>query len=243
MVQVASQLHEKVLELDRPGVQTGFSHYTTLGSRLANWIATWDLSRSQMDTSALQTFLNLFRSSFRPPTPSRGKVGTKWWISGVWSDCTRGWLRQIAERVEFEIPISDRKRLDAGLWLRGNKGGAMDVALEWEWDQNRVDDQFPEGDFRKVLEVQAACGLAIFQTRSDGRQSTLKADRTLESLRMSWARHKVDSRPVVLIEIRRVYQDKSRVEFIWTVRELNAGGSSPGVKWTFFPTGTGPTIS
>src|SRR5579864_6309253 len=88
---------------------------------------------------------------------------------------------------QVQLPNSrGRLLLDAALWCRTTYAAPvndkMDIALEWEWDNNKVFGQFPFGDFRKLLEVDAACGLAIIQTRVDGRRGDAQAEETLERL-------------------------------------------------------------
>lgn len=189
-----------------------------------------------MPQDPLNRFLTAFRSSFRPPTP-KSRPG-RWLISGVWSDYMRGWLDRTFAHHEFEHP----PRLDAALWF-DRHAGHMDIALEWEWDDAKVHDEFPVGDFPKVLTVDAACGLAIIQTRADGRdggRDQRRATQTMALIRQSHTEKKIDDRPVGVIEIRRAFQDDSRVDFVWTFHDLNRQTTSEGVKWSF-PTATPST--
>lgn len=186
---------------------------------------------------------------FNPPEPSRGKSGKDWWVSKKWTDYLEPeWLpghfyveskRNTLFRVG-EIPVSipgDKKQrfLDAGLWLRNgpipSENGTMDYALEWEWDSNNAhkegsdpsDPGFTDGpfcDFRKVLFVDARCGMAIIQTRVDEKQARkdrergyIQADDTIKRIRQSYETFRQDDRPVGLIEIRRTFHEVSRVEF------------------------------
>ncbi len=151
----------------------------------------------------------------------------------------RAWLKQTFVHQVFEQP----PRLDAALWFDSHEG-RMDIALEWEWDNTKTHDEFPVGDFAKVLTVDATCGLAIIQTRADGREDggrgTKRADETLAFIRKSHAEKKIDDRPVGVIEIRRIYRDDSRVNFVWTFHDLNQGTTIEGGKWAFPITTTLP---
>src|SRR5215813_5676714 len=109
-------------------------------------------------------FFRLFTTSFKPPCPYRGQTGRNWLISKVWSDYMRDWSPRYYW-VKFEHPLRDRLRLDAALWSTNQqekqRQGTMDIALEWEWDNNKVAKDFLYGDFRKLLSVDAQCALAI----------------------------------------------------------------------------------
>lgn len=167
--------------------------------------------------SNLTDFLCHFRRTFNPPKPYRGLSGTNWYVSRVWSDYMRGWLLKHFNS-RFELPVGTR-RLDAA--LRSSNGdlgqfqsGVWDFALEWEWDHNKVHSQFPYGDFRKLLEVDARCGIAVVHTRTDGSHGLKqKATETLKRIHESLAqRH--DMRPVGLVEIRRILHNRLNVEFL-----------------------------
>ncbi len=160
----------------------------------------------------LTDFLDLFSREFNPPTPYRGQSGKTWYVSRVWSKYMKGWLRDHSS-VQLEYPAPNRTRLDAALWFGATHAGSMDVALEWEWDDSKVLKDFHQGDFKKLFEVDAKSGLAIVQTRVDGRRGTAKADRTLQLIRAARSTHRCDDRPIALIEFRRIYHDWRRVEF------------------------------
>jgi hypothetical protein len=182
--------------------------------------------------NALDRFLDAFRSSFRPPAPVKNQAGSDWIVSGVWSDYMRAWLARTFVRRVLEHP----PRLDAALWFDSSKD-CMDIALEWEWDNSKVYEMFPTGDFLKVLRVDARCGLAIVQTRADGRKNggrgTKRADQTLARIRQSHIENRIDARPVGLVEIRRTFRDASRVTFVWSYLDLNLGITTEGESWTF----------
>lgn len=181
---------------------------------------------------ALSRLVNEFRSSFRPSIPYRGQTGTNWLVSKVWSDDLRVWLKNTFARQHFEYPHRNGQRLDAALWFE-KQAPKMDVALEWEWDNNKVDREFASGDFRKLLEVDACSGLAIVQTRADGRRGAGQAERTLERIRQSRASHRRDDRPVGVMEIRRTHHDEARVEFLWSFHDLDGGTTTLGQKWEY----------
>ena len=109
----------------------------------------------------------------------------------------------------------------------------MDIALEWEWDNNKVAFDFVRGDFRKLLEVEARCGLAIEQTRKDGRRAHRQAAEIVNRLRQSWRRYRCDNRPIGVIEVRRVLQTTDRVEFACYFQELNNGGDRQISNWSY----------
>lgn len=139
----------------------------------------------------------------------------------------KAWLERTSTHQQYEVPSPPRRRLDAALWLHGD-AERMDIALEWEWDNNKVHDQFPTGDFRKVLEVEASCGLAIVHTRANGKKVTLKAEQTLVRIRQALIKYRTDDRPVGLIEIRRTFQNISRVEFAWSFHDLDRNAVAEG---------------
>ena len=148
----------------------------------------------------------------------------------------KDWLR-CHYRVDFEHPLNERRRLDAALWsnTKGNnqQQGGMDIALEWEWDNNKVARDFPKGDFRKLLEVDAQCGLAIVQTRVDGKRGSTQADDTVSRLRRVCKEHRRDSRSVALIEIRRVVHQKERVEFVCYFQNLDTPTKRELACWSY----------
>jgi hypothetical protein len=109
----------------------------------------------------------------------------------------------------------------------------MEIALEWEWDHKKVHEEFAEGDFRKVLEVNAGGGLAIVHTRVDGNSGLDQANEVLENIRLSHGRFKRDNRPVGLIEVRRITQSPENVQFVWTYHDLNARQSIEGDVWSY----------
>lgn len=188
-----------------------------------------------MDT-IMRNFLRVFEASFHPPVPYRGQSETNWLISRVWSDYMRRWLRH-NYRVEFERPLNNRRRLDAALWsnVKGEnqQQGRMDIALEWEWDNNKVANDFLSGDFRKLLEVDAQCGLAIVQTRTDHKCGSTQADTTVKDLQRLCKEYRRDSRSVVLIEIRRVLHQKERVEFLCHFQDLSTPTKQEIARWRF----------
>ena len=148
----------------------------------------------------------------------------------------RAWLKQTFAHQQFEFPHTRNRRLDAALWVN-SKVGRMDIALEWEWDDNKVRNQFPEGDFKKVLEIDALSALAIVQTRRDGREGGSRgaeqAEQTVARIRQSRLKNKIDDRPVGLMEIRRTFQDQSRVEFVWRFHNFNQGTTVEGERWPY----------
>ncbi|MBI4002899.1 MAG: hypothetical protein HY348_14105 [Nitrospira defluvii] len=146
----------------------------------------------------------------------------------------RKWLR-CHYSVKCEHPLPQGRRLDAALWSnnQGNIQGTMDIALEWEWDTNKVAADFPSGDFRKLLEVDAQCGLAIVQTRADRKGGPTQADDTITNLHRLCKAYRRDSRPVGLIEIRRVLQQKDRVDFICYFQNLDTPMKQETVRWSY----------
>src|SRR5436305_12476753 len=116
----------------------------------------------------LVDFIRDFRASFSPPRPYRGKAGQSWLVSRVWTERIKDWLTDHYQ-VTFELSIPERHRLDAALWCgdTNQKKDQIDIAVEWEWDNNKVDKDFLRGDVRKLFVVEAKCGLAPQQTRVD----------------------------------------------------------------------------
>lgn len=169
----------------------------------------------------LDRFVDIWKKSFSPPEPYRGESGQNWLVSKVWSDYLRKWLRENFG-VSFECA---GRRLDAGVWLREvNKyTSPKDLAVEWEWDNNKVEKSFPTGDFVKVLEVEARAGLAIIQTRVDGSRGTYQAETTLKNIRESYQSHKRDNGPIGVIEIRRVSCSNQQVNFKSSFHDLAKG--------------------
>ena len=176
----------------------------------------------------LTGFIRAFEGTFRPPIPYRGQSGSTWLVSRVWSTYLKAWL---SERyvARFESPAGNRRRLDAALWAGTRHSELMDLALEWEWDNDKVHRKFPVGDFTKVLAADAACGLAIVQTRVDGSRGARQADETLQLLRESYCAHRRDDRPIGVIEIRRVHHSAHRVEFASTIHTLHCDARKPSL--------------
>ena len=148
----------------------------------------------------------------------------------------KDWL-QSHYHVLFEYPLPNRCRLDAALWsfseVDGPQQGKMDIALEWEWDNNKVAYNFLSGDFRKLLDVDAQCGLAIVQTRVDGRRGLTQADETVRQLRDLCEEHRRDSRSVGLIEIRRVSHRNERVDFVCYFQDLCTPTKQETGRWSY----------
>lgn len=188
-----------------------------------------------MDT-IMREFLRVFEASFQPPVPYRGQTGTNWLISRVWSDYMKSWLH-CNYRVKFERPLRNGRRLDAALWsnIKGEDRHQerMDIALEWEWDNNKVASDFLSGDFRKIFEVDARCGLAIVQTKVSHKGGSAQADRTMEDLRRLCKMYRRDNRSVVLIEIRRLLHRKARVEFLCHFQDLVTLSKQRIARWQF----------
>jgi hypothetical protein len=183
--------------------------------------------RRNGDDDVLWEFFEAFTASFHPPRPSRGKHGTNWLVSRVWTDALRRWLtdRFVAR---YEFPLPRRRRLDAA--LRSSPcddvfppDAPMDIALEWEWDNNKVAKDFCGGDFAKLFQVDARCGVAIVQTRVDGSRGTTQAEETGRRLRGLCRRHHRGDRAIGLIEIRRIQQTRVDVEFDCYVEDLVSG--------------------
>ena len=181
----------------------------------------------------MSDFLNSFAASFRPPDPRR----KRWLISRVWSNYMRNWLFQNYV-VRLEYPVKGGRRLDAAIWSHvkeeSEKQQRMDIALEWEWDNRKVANEFPYGDFRKLFEVDSKCGLAIVQTRVDGRRGLTEADETVKNLQYLSKEYMQDSRSVELIEIRRVlHREEECVEFLCYFQDLATSTKQEIARWHF----------
>jgi len=189
-----------------------------------------------MDEILLE-FFRVFETSFDPPTPYRGKSGTDWLVSRVWSTYLNRWLRCHYGAVQCERRLDRGRRLDAALWRASQADNCcelpMDIALEWEWDNNKVASDFVSGDFRKLLEVKARCGLAIVQTRTDGTRGSIQADETVHRLQQCYSRYRADNRPVGLIEVRRVRQTHEQVEFTCYFQEFARGAKGEIRRWSY----------
>jgi hypothetical protein len=109
----------------------------------------------------------------------------------------------------------------------------MDIALEWEWDNKKVAAEFPFGDFRKLLEVDAACGLAIVQTRTDHKRGSTQADETVGQLRQMCKQYRQDNRSIALIEIRRVLHQRERVDFVVYFQDLDIAARREIARWSY----------
>ena len=139
--------------------------------------------------------------------------------------------------VDFEHPLNERRRLDAALRskskVNGQRGGRIDIALEWEWDNNKVADDFLSGDFRKLFEVNAHCGLAIVHTRADGTRHSTHADKTVRDVHLLCKEYRRDTRSVAFIEIRRVLHQKDRVEFLCYFQDLDTAAKQEAARWVY----------
>ena len=182
-------------------------------------------------------FVSVFEASFKPPVPYRGTNGGRWLISKVWSVYMKAWL-QDHYSATYEYRLNQRRRLDAALWPKQQNGatGTMDIALEWEWDNSKVAKAFPSGDFRKLFEVNARCGVAIVHTRADRKDGANQAAETLTRLRRSSKKYRRDNRPVALIEIRRVLDRKQRVDFVCNLEDMNTEAAREIARWTYSST-------
>jgi hypothetical protein len=138
-------------------------------------------------------------------------------------------------QVTFELPIPERRRLDAALWCRdaNKKKDQIDIAVEWEWDNNKVDKDFFRGDFRKLLEVGAKCGLAVVQTRVDGSRGMAQAERVLKNLHGCYGDFRGASESIAIIEVRRVVHERSKVNFICTAYGLDDSSTEEVARWSF----------
>jgi hypothetical protein len=190
--------------------------------------------RKRTTAATLSAFVDHFASTFRPPVPYRGKKGKTWLISSVWTQYMKSWLRD-RYQVRFELPLPKRRRLDAALWRKGadTKRDRIDIALEWEWDNNKVDTSFHCDDFSKVFEVNARAGLAVIQTRAHSSGGVSQAARILENLRRCFEHSRLADRPIAIIEIRRLVHANSSVEFVGTAHDLNRTTSREIARWRF----------
>ena len=130
----------------------------------------------------------------------------------------RDWLT-IRFRWRREVALPDGRRLDAALWLH-EKTDVPDIALEWEWDNNKLHREFASGDFVKTLTFPALSALAIVQTRADGRRGSFQADDTIRQIRAIHAARRIDGRPAGVVDIRRTFHSSQRVEFVSTFHDL-----------------------
>lgn len=182
--------------------------------------------------SVLKEFCRKFGQSFSPPVPSRGNARNNWYISGIWSEYTEQWLQKHYQ-VQFERPVG-RRRLDAALWRKkSNREGPIDIAIEWEWDNNKVDKDFCFGDFRKLFEVGAKCGIALVQTRIDGRRGTAQRERVLGNLAKCLRKYRKSDESVIIIEVRRVFHGRSNVEFLCVEHDLQGASEKRIANWVF----------
>jgi len=170
--------------------------------------------------STLSRFLTQFQQTFDPAPPSRGKSQKNWLISRVWSESLKRWFTDHYRTIQYEFRVGDRRRLDAALCHKADvplddPDAPMDLAIEWEWDNNKVWSQYGGGDFHKLFEVVATCGVAIVQTRVDGRRGTEKADDTISQLLGFHKRYSVDcpKRDVAIVEFRRILHTPTEVRF------------------------------
>jgi hypothetical protein len=129
---------------------------------------------------------------------------------------------------EDRVP-GGRRRLDAGLWSQNR----LEYVIEWEWDQNKVHRDFPYNDLAKVVaDVPGQCGVAIVQTRRDGKCDR-KADETLSRIRASYVAMHRDERPVGLIDICRMRDDITGVEFQCSFYQLGEKMMLPALSFGF----------
>ena len=170
--------------------------------------------------STLSRFVNQFPKTFDPAPPARGESQTDWLISGVWTESLKRWLTDHYHSIRYEFHLGGRRRLDAALCHEADvpldhPDARMDLAIEWEWDNNKVWSQFGEGDFRKLFQVTATCGVAIVQTRVDGRRGSEKADDTISQLLRKHERFSVKcpKRDVAIVEFRRILHTPTEVRF------------------------------
>ena len=191
--------------------------------------------RGQPMDPILLEFLRLFQGSYRPPSPSRGKSGKEWWVSNVWTEYTKEWMRR-HYWVETEYRLSGRRRMDAALWSKTDRQDTrpekMDIAVEWQWDNNQICDLLTV-DFPKCLEVDAQCGLIIVQTRADRTRGSTQADETVRGLFHRCKECRRDSRSVALIEIRRILHRKERVEFLVNFQDLDTTANQEIGGWSY----------
>ncbi|MBI5886332.1 MAG: hypothetical protein HZB85_07100 [Deltaproteobacteria bacterium] len=182
---------------------------------------------SNQGREILDEFVKEFEISFAPSVPRIVKNGDKH-AGAAWSKYLSEW---VVEKLDynlycFELPMSDESRsprLDAAIWRnKKDRKGPMDLAIEWEWDSNKVEKKFPYGDFNKLLSqsVAAKVGLAIIQTRIDGRRGIKQAEKTVSNIKKFYKENRKDNRPVGVIEIRRV-STKPECEFQCRFHDLN----------------------
>ena len=170
--------------------------------------------------STLSRFVTQFQQTFDPAPPARGKSQKNWLISRVWSESLKSWFTDHYGTRRYEFPVKNGRRLDAALCHKekvplDDSKAPMDLAIEWEWDNNKVWSQFGEGDFRKLFQVTATCGVAIVQTRVDGRRGSEKADDTISQLLRKHQRFSVKcpKRDVAIVEFRRILHTPTEVRF------------------------------
>ncbi len=184
----------------------------------------------------LHDFIEAFCESFKPPVPYRGQTEKNWLVSRVWTKHMKVWLERHYD-VEFEVGLSGGRRLDAAIWREvegcNERVLPMDIALEWEWDNHKVANDFPFGDFRKLLEVDARCGLAIVQTRVDGKRGTAEADDTVGQLLTVHDKYQGDNRSIALIEVRRVRHETNMVDFVCYVHDLSSRSKREALCWSY----------
>jgi len=173
----------------------------------------------------LSTFLDQFQSTFDPSVPYRGKSQTNWLISRVWSLSLKEWLKTHYGSIRHEFPVTNNRRLDAAVCHSkdvnlDNHSNRMDLAIEWEWDNSKVFKDFGTNDFRKLFQVSTACGVAIVQTRIDGRRGqTNQANATIDGLRKqdndfrNQYRASAGQRDIAIIEFRRILHTPTEVRF------------------------------
>lgn len=176
----------------------------------------------------LEIFEKRWRSEFNPDLErkwsfdqkiwSNGKGG--WLISREWSFYLMNWLKEnFSEgKVVFEVGCGNKRRLDAALWLlnfEGDSSPEADLAIEWEWDNNKAYNDFSKkgGDFEKILSVSAKAGLAIIQTRADGGRGENQAKATIEQIIKCNREKNTDGRPIGVIELRRIPSNNSECKF------------------------------
>jgi len=138
-------------------------------------------------------------------------------------------------QVTFELLIPERRRLDAALWCRdpNKKKDQIDIAVEWEWDNSKVDKDFFRGDFRKLFQVGAKCGLALVQTRADGSRGMTQAERVIKNLHGCYGDFRGASESIAVIEVRRVVDEPCRVNFICTAYGLDDSSTKEVARWSF----------
>jgi len=182
----------------------------------------------------LTDFISDFRVSFMPPSPYRGKSGRVWYISKVWSDYFKGWL-DARYQTQFEKPVPVRRRLDAALWCPNatKDKDQIDIAIEWEWDNNKVEKQFYNGDFQKLFEVGAKCGLAVVQTHKHSKSGMTQAERIITNLRGSLRSFRSAKESIAVIEISRVFCTQKRIDFVCTVHDLDLSSVEEIARWSF----------